>query len=241
MNTIYSIVGFFVSGGMFMYPILLVFAVGLAVAIERYFTLSLVTRKNQQVWKEIQPLLSKGEFDRAYKLTSKDDSTISQVLSMGLSLQGAVRRREDIEIAMEESMMEIVPRLEKRTPYVALCSSIATLLGLLGTIMGLIQAFTSVANANPAEKADLLSASISVAMNTTAFGLMVAIPLLVVHAVLTSKTGDIVDSLEMASVKVLNVFSKRSRRLAGEGTDRTDHIDAPDTDLDMGDEAVVPA
>ena len=238
MNTIYSIVGFFVSGGMFMYPILLVFAVGLAVAIERYFTLSLVTRKNQQVWKEIQPLLAKGEFDRAYKMTSKDDSTISQVLSMGLSLQGAVRRREDIEIAMEESMMEIVPRLEKRTPYVALCSSIATLLGLLGTIMGLIQAFTSVANANPAEKADLLSASISVAMNTTAFGLMVAIPLLVVHAVLVSKTGDIVDSLEMASVKVLNVFSKRSRRLAGEGTDRAD---TPEPDLDMGDEAVAPA
>ncbi|MEO1245248.1 MAG: MotA/TolQ/ExbB proton channel family protein [Pseudomonadota bacterium] len=237
MNTMYSIVGFFVSGGMFMYPILVVFAVGLAVAIERYLTLSLVTRKNQQVWKEVQPLLAKGEFDNAYKMTSKDDSTISQVLSMGLSLQGAVRRREDIEIAMEESMMEIVPRLEKRTPYVALCSSIATLLGLLGTIMGLIQAFTSVANANPAEKADLLSASISVAMNTTAFGLMVAIPLLVVHAVLTSKTGDIIDSLEMASVKALNVFSKRSRRLAGDGPDREEA--AADVNLDDG--AVAPA
>jgi biopolymer transport protein ExbB len=80
--------------------------------------------------------------------------------------------------------------------------------------MGLIQAFTAVANANPAEKADLLSASISVAMNTTAFGLMVAIPLLVVHAVLTSKTGDIVDSLEMATVKALNVFSRRARTVA---------------------------
>ena len=76
---------------------------------------------------------------------------------------------------MEESMMEIIPQLEKRTPYVSLASSIATLLGLLGTIMGLIQAFTAVANANPAEKADLLSASISVAMNTTAFGLMVVV------------------------------------------------------------------
>ena len=146
-------------------------------------------------------------------MTSEDESTISQVLNMGLSLQGAVRRREDIEIAMEESMMEIVPRLEKRTPYVGLASSIATLLGLLGTIMGLIQAFTAVANANPAEKADLLSASISVAMNTTAFGLMVAIPLLVVHAVLTSKTGDIIDSLEMATVKALNVFSRRAKRI----------------------------
>lgn len=214
MDFFYSIVAFFATGGLFMYPILIVFAVGTAVAIERYITLTLVTNKNQVVWQKVQPLLANGEFDEARELTAGDESTISQVLNMGLSLQGAVRRREDIEIAMEESMMEIVPRLEKRTPYIALASSIATLLGLLGTIMGLIQAFTAVANANPAEKADLLSASISVAMNTTAFGLMVAIPLLIVHAVLTSKTGDIVDSLEMATVKALNVFSKRAMRAA---------------------------
>jgi biopolymer transport protein ExbB len=214
MDAFYSIVGFFASGGMFMYPILLVFAVGVAIAVERYVTLTQVTNKNQVVWEKVQPLLASGEFDEARKMTSEDGSTISQVLNMGLSLQGAVRRREDIEIAMEESMMEIVPRLEKRPPYVALASSIATLLGLLGTIMGLIQAFTAVANANPAEKADLLSASISVAMNTTAFGLMVAIPLLITHAVLTSKTGDIVDSLEMATVKALNVFSRRAKRVA---------------------------
>jgi len=213
MDLLYSIVAFFGSGGLFMYPILLVFAVGVAIAAERYITLSLVTNKNRVVWDKVQPLLANGEFDQAREMTSQDESTISQVLNMGLSLQGAVRRREDIEIAMEESMMEIVPRLEKRTGYVALASSIATLLGLLGTIMGLIQAFTAVANANPAEKADLLSASISVAMNTTAFGLMVAIPLLIVHAILTSKTGDIVDSLEMATVKALNVFSRRAKRM----------------------------
>ena len=212
MDLFYSIVGFFSSGGVFMYPILVVFAVGAAIAVERYITLMQVTQKNQAVWSKVQPLLADGEFDQAREMTGSDESTISQVLNMGLSLQGAVRRREDIEIAMEESMMEIVPRLEKRTPYVALASSIATLLGLLGTIMGLIQAFTAVANANPAEKADLLSASISVAMNTTAFGLMVAIPLLITHAVLTSKTGDIVDSLEMATVKALNVFSRRAKR-----------------------------
>ena len=212
MDFFYSIVAFFATGGLFMYPILLVFAVGVAVAIERFVTLTMVTKKNQVVWDKVQPLLDQGDFDEAREMTAEDESTISQVLNMGLSLQGTVRRREDIEIAMEESMMEIVPRLEKRTPYVALASSIATLLGLLGTIMGLIQAFTAVANANPAEKADLLSASISVAMNTTAFGLMVAIPLLIVHALLTSKTGDIVDSLEMATVKALNVFSRRARR-----------------------------
>jgi biopolymer transport protein ExbB len=212
MDLLFSIIGFFSSGGMFMYPILVVFAIGVAIAVERYVTLTILTRRNQSVWRKVQPLLANGDFDQARQMTSEDQSTISQVLNMGLSLQGAVRRREDIEIAMEESMMEIVPRLEKRTPNVALASSIATLLGLLGTIMGLIQAFTAVANANPAEKADLLSASISVAMNTTAFGLMVAIPLLIVHAILTSKTGDIVDSLEMATVKALNVFSKRAKR-----------------------------
>ncbi len=213
MDFFYSIVAFFASGGTFMYPILVVFAVGVAIAIERYVTLSMVTFKNKAVWDEVQPLLADGNFDEAREKTGQDDSTISQVLNMGLSLQGAVQRRVDIEIAMEEGMMEIVPRLEKRTPYVALASSIATLLGLLGTIMGLIRAFTAVAAANPAEKADLLSASISVAMNTTAFGLMVAIPLLIMHAILTSKTGDIVDSLEMATVKCLNVFSRRASRV----------------------------
>jgi biopolymer transport protein ExbB len=212
MDFFYSIVGFFVTGGPFMYPILIVFAVGSAIAIERYLTLTTVTSKNQSVWTEVQPALVSGDFEKARQMTSKDDSTISQLLSMGLARQGAVRRREDIEIAMEESMMEIIPQLEKRTPYVALASSIATLLGLLGTIMGLIQAFTAVANANPAEKADLLSASISVAMNTTAFGLMVAIPLLVTNTVLTAKTGEIIDSLEMASVKALNVISAKAKR-----------------------------
>ena len=212
MDIFYSIVAFFSTGGLFMYPILIVFAIGVAIAIERYITLTLITNKNQSVWNAIQPMLSRGDFDKAREVTEKDQSAISQVLSMGLARQGAVRRRDDIEIAMEESMMEIVPQLEKRTPYVALGANVATLLGLLGTIMGLIQAFTAVANANPAEKADLLSASISVAMNTTAFGLMVAIPLLVTHTVLTSKTGQIVDSLEMATVKVLNVITTSAKR-----------------------------
>jgi biopolymer transport protein ExbB len=212
MDFFYSIAGFFITGGPFMYPILIVFAVGTAIAVERYITLKQVTHQNQSMWNKLQPALNEGDFDTARELTSNDKSTVSKLLGMGLAVQGAVRRREDIEIAMEESMMEIIPQLEKRTAYVALASSIATLLGLLGTIMGLIQAFTAVANANPAEKADLLSASISVAMNTTAFGLMVAIPLLVTHTVLTAKTGEIVDSLEMASVKALNVISQKAKR-----------------------------
>ena len=212
MESIYAMVDFFQKGGVFMYPILLVFAFGMAIAIERWIQLTRIKLENRKVWNQVHPLLVESDFDQARAVVNEDRSTISQMLSMGLARQGAVRRREDIEIAMEESMMEIIPQLEQRTPYVALLSNIATLLGLLGTIMGLIQAFTAVANANPAEKADLLSASISTAMNTTAFGLIVAIPRLLIHAKLTSTTGQIVDSLEMASVKALNIISSTSKR-----------------------------
>jgi biopolymer transport protein ExbB len=215
----YSMVAFFQKGGLFMYPILLVFAVGMAIAFERWVQLNRIQNTNQKVWNQLHPVLVKGEFDKARKMINNNKSNLAQMLGMGLARQGAVRRRDDIEIAMEESMMEIIPQLEKRTPYVALLSNIATLLGLLGTIMGLIEAFTAVANANPAEKADLLSASISVAMNTTAFGLMSAIPLLLLHAKLTSTAGQIVDSLEMASVKTLNTISNFAKRQF----DRSDH------------------
>jgi biopolymer transport protein ExbB len=208
----YSILTFFQKGGLFMYPILLVFTVGMAITVERWFQLNRIRNANHKIWDLLHPVLVKGEFDKARQIASKDKSTMAQMLGMGLARQGTVRRREDIEIAMEESMMEIIPQLEKRTPYVALLSNIATLLGLLGTIMGLIEAFTAVANANPAEKADLLSASISVAMNTTAFGLMSAIPLLLFHAKLMSTTGQIVDRLEMASVKALNNISSFAKR-----------------------------
>jgi biopolymer transport protein ExbB len=207
-----GIIGFFQKGGLFMYPILLVFVAGMAIAVERWFELNRIRGANRKMWDMLHPLLAKGEFDKAQSIIEKDKSTITQMLAMGLARMGVVRRRDDIEIAMEESMMEIIPQLEKRTPYVALLANIATLLGLLGTIMGLIEAFTAVANANPAEKADLLSASISVAMNTTAFGLMSAIPLLLFHAKLTATTGQIVDSLEMASVKVMNTLADFNRR-----------------------------
>jgi biopolymer transport protein ExbB len=232
----YSIVSFFQKGGLFMYPILLVFLAGMAITVERWFRLNGIRTVNRKIWNVLQPALAKGEFENAKSIISKDDSTISQMLGMGLARMGVVRRREDIEIAMEESMMEIIPQLEKRTPYVALLSNIATLLGLLGTIMGLIEAFTAVANANPAEKADLLSASISVAMNTTAFGLMSAIPLLLFHSKLTSTTGEIVDSLEMASVKALNSladFNRRHFETKSELTNENQQVSSPEPQLGM--------
>jgi len=215
METYKTIVSFFQEGGLFMYPIALVLAIGLAVATERWLFLTRQLYSNRKLWDEIMPALQGGKFPQAMSMTSKTDVAIGKVLNYGLSRLKSARRREDIEMAMEEGLMEIIPRLERRTHYLSAFANIATLLGLLGTIIGLIQAFTAVANAAAAEKAALLSSSISVAMNTTAFGLIVAIPLLLVYSVLQSKTTQIVDSMEMAAVKFLNIVSERSSESKG--------------------------
>jgi biopolymer transport protein ExbB len=209
MDFVYMVVRFFTAGGPFMFPILIVAAVGAAIAIERYVTLTLVKARNQSVWSQIQAALVSGDFDKAREVTSKDDSAMARLLSVGLAREGAVRRREDIEIAMDESMIEITPQLEKRTHYLATFANLATLLGLLGTVSGLIHAFAAVSTANPAEKANLLSASISEAMNCTAFGLMTAVPIVLAHAFLQTKTSELIASLEMAFVKFLNVLTER--------------------------------
>ncbi|MGD2073332.1 MAG: MotA/TolQ/ExbB proton channel family protein [Gammaproteobacteria bacterium] len=204
-----SFVTFFQAGGLFMYPIVVILALGVAIAIERYVYLSAARATNQRIWKQVMPLLLKGNYRQAVEVTEKSRAALSRILRYGLDRAERARRRDDVEVAMEEGLMETVPRLEKRTHYLATFANIATLLGLLGTIMGLIQAFTAVADANPAEKADMLSASISVAMNTTAFGLMAAIPLLLVYTVLQTKTTELVDSLEMAAVKFLNILTEQ--------------------------------
>jgi len=210
-----AIIQFFQEGGMFMYPIMVVLALGVAISLERYLYLSGSKRTNTKMWDKLIPLVKSGDFQQAINITSRSKSDISKVLTYGLSRVKGARSRQDIETAMEEGLMEIMPRLEKRTHYIATFANIATLLGLLGTIIGLIQAFTAVANANPADKADLLSGSISVAMNTTAFGLMVAIPLILIYTVLQTKTTELVDSLEMASVKFLNIIMERAATKAG--------------------------
>ena len=203
------IVRFFQDGGEMMYPIAVVLVAGLAIAIERFIYLSLVQLRNRGLWNELVPYLQRGDFRQAVQLTAKSPSAIGQILSYGLARISSARNRDDIEKAMEESLMDVVPRLEKRTHYLATFANLATLLGLLGTVMGLIRAFQAVATVNPAEKANLLSASISVAMNCTAFGLMTAVPLLFIHAFLQTKTTELIDSLEMASVKFLNAITER--------------------------------
>lgn len=202
-----SVISFFQNGGPFMYPIALVLVIGLALAIERWVFLTVAKGTNRRTFDRMLPLLRKKDYAGVVELARSTKAPIGRIVASGVARMQQTPRRDEIEYAMEEGVMEAVPRLEKRTPYLATLANISTLLGLLGTIMGLIAAFTAVANADPSEKATLLSESISVAMNTTAFGLMAAIPLLLIHAMLQNKTTEIVDSLEMAGVKCLNIMS----------------------------------
>jgi biopolymer transport protein ExbB len=203
-----TVIRFFQEGGPFMYPIALVLMIGLAITLERFIYLGAVRRRNRLAFETgILPLLRKRDYQRAMKAANSSDSAIASIMGAGIGRLLNNHRREDIEYAMEEGLMEVLPRLEKRTQYLATLANIATLMGLLGTIIGLIAAFTAVAAADPAQKATLLSESISVAMNTTAFGLMSAIPLLMFHALLQTRTNEIVDSFEMAGVKLLNIIS----------------------------------
>jgi biopolymer transport protein ExbB/TolQ len=211
MDMYQTTVSFFQQGGPFMYPIALVLGIGVAIAFERYFYLANQTRINRRDFEKILPLLKQRNQRELSNLVQKSRSAMSRIIADGLNRRTSSRRRDDIEYAMEEGLLEVLPNIERRTPYLATFANIATLLGLLGTIIGLIAAFTAVANADPAEKASLLSESISIAMNTTAFGLMAAIPLLLVHSVLQSKTSAIVESLEIAVVKFLNLMEGEER------------------------------
>lgn len=206
MESINTVLRFFQNGGPFMYPIALVLFIGLAIAMERFFVLMKAKANNRSAFNKIVPMLKRRDFDSIVKLGRSSDTPVARIIAAGISRMSDARRREDIEYAMEEGLLEALPPLEKRTSYLATLANISTLLGLLGTIIGLIAAFTAVADADPTEKAALLSKSISLAMNTTAFGLIAAIPLLVFHSLLQTRTSEVVDSLEMASVKCINVL-----------------------------------
>ncbi len=209
MDIYFGLMGFFIKGGVFMAPIAIVGALAAAIAVERYITITRLVITNRRVWEDVEPSLSNGEFEAAREKTSKSDTIVARLLGVGLARLGAVRRIDDIEKALRASLMEIIPHLEKRTHYLATFANLATLLGLLGTVSGLIGAFSAVATANPAEKANLLAGSISEAMNCTAFGLMVAVPLLFIHAFLQTKTSELISSLETGAVKFLTLVADR--------------------------------
>jgi biopolymer transport protein ExbB len=209
MNAFDTVVKFFHDSGLFIYPSILIMALGVSVAIERFIFLNRARSENRQMWDKLLPLLQNGKLDKVQAVAAGGgDVAIGKIVSYGLERLRTPHRREDVDMAMEEGMMEIVPRLEKRTHYIATFANVITLVGLLGTIIGLIKAFTAVANVNPAEKAELLAASISIAMNNTAFALMVAIPFLLIHAFLQARATEIVDSLEAAKISFLNLTQR---------------------------------
>ena len=214
MDAFSTIVKFFQDCGLFIYPSALIMALGVAIAIERFIFLSKARSQNRKVWAEVLPMLQKGQFKDVQGVTSHSDAAVGKIVNYGLTRMQSPGRREDFDAAMEEGMMEIVPRLEKRTHYIATFANVITLVGLLGTIIGLIKGFTAVAQVNPAEKAEMLSASISIAMNNTAFALMVAIPFLLIHAFLQAKTSEIVDGLEGAKISFLNLVQRISAERA---------------------------
>jgi biopolymer transport protein ExbB/TolQ len=210
------IVNFFKEGGFFLYPLAAIFVVGVAIAVERFIYLTVETTNNRRLWSQVVPLINHGNFKQVVAITSKSKAAIATVLNYGIARLASARRRDDVEKAMDESLLEIIPRMEKRTHYLSALANIGMLTGLLGTVIGLIAAFASIATANPAEKASLLAASISVAMNNTASGLFVAITLLLAHMFLEAKTTKLIDSLEIAAVKFLNSVVERRQEDSGD-------------------------
>jgi biopolymer transport protein ExbB len=178
MNSIESIIKFFQDCGLFIFPSLAIMATGLAIAVERFVFLQKARVANRKDWSKVLPLLQGGQWKEVMGLTAASDSAIGKIVHNGLSRLQSSRRRDDIDAAMEEGMMEIVPRLEKRTHYIAVFANVITLVGLLGT------------------------------MNNTAFALMVAIPFLLIHSFLQARTADIVDGLEAAKISFLNLVQR---------------------------------
>lgn len=196
----------FNDGGWGMYPILVSLTFALAIMVERITVLYFRAAIDKEAFLQgLKKHVYAGELDRAISYCAGQKRTpLVNVIKAGLL--SVPKGDDDVQAAMDEATLRESPALERRTGYLAMIGNVATLLGLLGTIGGLISAFAAVANANPADKATLLSRSISEAMNCTAFGLGVAIPALVLYSVLQGRTQSMVDDINESAVGVLNLI-----------------------------------
>jgi biopolymer transport protein ExbB/TolQ len=202
---------FFSSGGEFMWPILAVSVVGIAIIAERVARLFFRYSVNaNQFMAQIQKLVISGNIDRAIKLCNAEpNAALPRVIKAGLTR--ANKGETEILSAIEEATLEVVPEITKRTPSLQAVANVATLLGLLGTIVGLIQAFDAVATAPADQKTTMLTASIAVAMNTTVFGLIVAIPTLAAYTFLNNTVKRMIDEIDQYSVKLQNLLITRGK------------------------------
>ncbi|MCB9524997.1 MAG: MotA/TolQ/ExbB proton channel family protein [Myxococcales bacterium] len=213
-----AVAKFYSEGGAWMHPILAMSIIGLGVIIERFIFLYFKYNINAAAFMaQIQKLVMANNIDRAIKLCNAAPSAaLPKVVKAGLTR--ANKGPEEIQNAVEEATLEIVPVVTKRTTVLAQIANIATLLGLLGTILGLITAFEALGNENvpPDERTKLLARGISMAMNTTAFGLIVAIPCLGAQVFLASVTKKIIDEIDHYSVKLENLLISRLHGGSGE-------------------------
>ncbi|HUK65233.1 MAG TPA: MotA/TolQ/ExbB proton channel family protein [Anaeromyxobacteraceae bacterium] len=196
----------FHDGGLGMYPIAVAFVFALTIVIERVLVLYFQSSIDKDVFlRGIKKHIYAGDLDKAISYCAGQKRTpLVSVIKAGLI--NVPKGEQDVQAAMDEATLRESPKIERRTGYLAMISNVATLLGLLGTIIGLIHCFGAVANANPADKATILSQGISEAMNCTAFGLSVAIPALVLYSVLQGRTQNMVDDINESAVGVLNLI-----------------------------------
>lgn len=207
LNFVQGFAKFMDDGGIFMWIILAMWVFGIIIAVERVKSLFKFDIDGTSLMNEVKKDVLTNEVQNAIQNCSTNQSLLANVLRNGL--KRANQSKEQIQDALESSMLEVMPHVEKRLGYLALIANVSTLVGLLGTIYGLIQSFAAVAQANPAEKAELLALGISKAMNTTAFGLISAISIMVLHQILTTKAEKILADLEHYSVKLVDLLSTR--------------------------------
>ncbi|OFZ17321.1 MAG: hypothetical protein A2X86_02385 [Bdellovibrionales bacterium GWA2_49_15] len=203
----FEVIAFFNDGGIFMYVILAIWIFGLVIVAERFKAFYSWDVDGPSLMDMVKRNVLMNEVQKAIQACSNSKSLLAYVLKSGL--KRANQNKEQIQDAVESSILEVSPKLEKRMGQLALCSNISTLFGLLGTIQGLIQSFGAVANADPASKAKLLAIGISVAMNTTALGLLSAISLLVAHQTLVSKGEKIQAEVDEFSSKLVDLLGTK--------------------------------
>ena len=201
-----SIARAFEGGGWGMYPIAATLVFALAIMFDRIWALYFKASIDKETFLQgLKKHIYSGDLDKAISYCAGQKRTpLVSVIKAGLI--NVPKGEDDVQAAMDEATLRESPRIEKRTGYLAMIGNVATLLGLLGTITGLIKCFGAVANANPADKAAILSQGISEAMNCTAFGLGVAIPSLVLYSVLQGRTQHMVDDINESAVGVLNLI-----------------------------------
>jgi len=199
------------SGGGWMYVIAFTSVVGLGIIVERFIFLFFKYNINANAFMgQIQKLVMANNIDRAIKLcNAAPNAALPKVIKAGLTR--ANKGELEIANAIEEATLEVVPIVQKRTPTLGGVANVATLLGLLGTIVGLIQAFAALESAAPDQRAAALARGIAVAMNTTAFGLIVAIPCMTAQMFLQAVTTKILNEIDQYSVKLENLLVSRYR------------------------------